>query len=106
MATERELHGGHCAQVTDGSVYEGILHAAQPSGKEISIVLKQARTVRAAANQPNAPEPAPRRKLVTISNGELVQMLAKDVRLGAEDVGYSQAATFSTDLEISRGRGG
>ena len=45
-------------------------------------------------------------KELIIKSSDLVSLSAKDVRMGADDIGGPIEDTFSTDTAISRGRGG
>lgn len=45
-------------------------------------------------------------KELIIRSADLVSLLAKDVRMGADDLSGPSEDSFSTDTAISRGRGG
>lgn len=98
-------------QVKSGLVYEGIFHTADLDSKDVSIVLKMAKTVKDPSLEEGAWAPAakPVPSLVIYST-DLVQVIATDVRMGAADVGpvggADDAGGFGTDAAISRGRGG
>ena len=110
-------------QVKSGEVWEGIFHALRPAGADFDVLLRWAKPVPAAGGrtpdswddapahgqaaadwQPVRPQP-----LFTIAAGELVQISASDVRMGAADVGaaggWDDAGGFGTDAAISRARG-
>ena len=97
------------AQVKSGVVYEGIFHTADLDSKDVSIVLKMARTVVDPAAEEGAWAPQKPVPSLVVYATDLVQVMATDVRMGAADVGpvgSDDAGGFGTDAAISRGRGG
>lgn len=96
-------------QLTDGTVYEGIFHTMKVDGKDAHVVLKYAKVVKdptitaeglqAIAKKPEATK--------VIHSDDIAGVVAKDVRMAAEDLGSEQYDVgFETDATISRGRGG
>ena len=89
-------------------VYEGIFHTLKLDEGDAHVVLKYARVVRdpsltaedfqAAADKPEATK--------VVYSRDLASILARDVRLSAEDLGAEDDGAFATDSAISRGRGG
>jgi hypothetical protein len=92
-------------QVSDGTVYEGIVHSLAPDGEGSSVVLHWAKPLRG----PAAATQAPPVKLLTIPATDLVQLIVRDIDLTPEGLSGQSAngaKSFETDSEISRGRGG
>jgi hypothetical protein len=86
-----------------GVVYEGIFHTGMSDAKGMHAILKYARIVR----DPNAKLDALAEKpksVFVLDPQDLVQLVAKDVRMNAEDLAPGEE--FETDAAISRGRGG
>ncbi|KAK9811701.1 hypothetical protein WJX72_008616 [[Myrmecia] bisecta] len=96
-------------QVKSGAVYEGIFHALHPENKDLNVVLKEAKLIRDSAKGDGSAI-GQRHKVLIVYSADLVQLVAKDIRMSAEDVGPVGGADdereFSTDAAISRGRGG
>ncbi len=92
-----------------GIVYEGIFTAIHVEGSELSVVLKYSKPIRGldakAERDALAEKPA---LMQTISSEDVVQIYAKDVKLGADDLSSAiekAEGGFETDSSISRGRG-
>ena len=104
----------HLTQTTNGSTYEGVLHAATPSPAGLSVDLRCVRTLTVAGGKPSrGPADPAVRPVPTLSlpAGDVAAIDAADVRLGAEDVGAYKpgagaAGEFGTDAEIGAGLGG
>lgn len=94
-------------QLTDGVVYEGVFNTLKVHGKGFHVVLKYAKVVKdptltADGLQALAQKPEP---IKTLPASSVVSVFAKDVKMGADDLGPEQD-DFETDSTISRGRGG
>ena len=94
------------AQGPGGKVYEGIFSAIDRG----TITLRMGREVvngRGGGPERRAERPS---EFLLIAFDEWVEVLCKDVRMRAADVGpvgaYPEAGDFATDADISRGRGG
>lgn len=103
----------HVLQTRDGAQYEGVFHAAVLEGAQPGLSLRMARCVggQPAAETPPEPGlPAGWHRSLKLPLGEVVQLTASDVRLGADDLSglaaNDELAGFGTDAAISRGRGG
>ena len=95
-------------QVKNGSVYAGIFSAASTSTKDLDIVLSFAR-LKEGDTASNTAASQGAVKTLKFLYSDLVQVLAKDVPLGADDLGptgLKDSDAFSTDSEISRKRAG
>ncbi|GIL60624.1 hypothetical protein Vafri_15158 [Volvox africanus] len=96
-------------QVLSGLVYEGVFGSLQNDSTGVFFILKYAKIIKdpkaAADRTALAEKPVPN---LTIPAAELVQLLAKDVRLSPEDLTGADRGEvgFETDAAISRGRGG
>ena len=93
-------------QVKSGAEYSGILHATNPSNKDLDVVLKYARLLK---THPPSSEPTSQGPTTTLKilSGDVVQIRADDVALGADDLASASkrdSEAFSTDAEISGGR--
>lgn len=94
----------------DGVVYEGVFHTLKVGGGARHVVLRYAKVVRdptltADGLQELATRPE---DVKVVMSADLAGIVAKDVRLAAEDLGseaYGEVG-FETDAAISRGRGG
>ena len=90
-------------QLKDGSVYEGVFSSIDSD----SVLLRMARLVRDSTGQ--APRSTLSEPTKAIAMNTWVEINAKDVRMGAGDVGPfgagDDAGGFGTDAAISRGRG-
>lgn len=97
-------------QTLDGVVYEGVFHCMKLAGGERHVVLRYAKIVRdptitAEGLQELAQRPE---ETKVVMSAQLAAVVAKDVRMSAEDLGseaYGDVG-FETDAAISRGRGG
>lgn len=105
--------GARVAQVRDGVAYEGVFHGAALDGPDPGLTLRMARVVEGKPAADAVPEPglpAGWHRSLKLPLGDVVQLTASDVRLGAEDLGGMVAnddlVGFGTDAAISRGRGG
>ena len=100
-----------CVQLVDGTSYEGIFHTMKVDGMDAHVVLKYAKVLRdpsitteglqAIAKKPEL--------IKVIHSDDIAGLVAKDVRMAAEDLGSEQqwdVGGFETDAAISRGRGG
>jgi len=98
-------------QVKNGAIYEGIFHTMHFVNNEVDVVLKYAKLVRdpnakvASEKDALAEKPA---KTLKVPSSELVQIIAKDVRVTPEDLSGADKSEygFETDASIGRGRGG
>lgn len=92
-----------------GVVYEGIFHTMKVDGSDVHVILKYAKVIRdprLTTDDLQATAEKPELTKVFYS-ADLASILAKDVRLNAEDLGVEDAdGAFATDSAISRGRGG
>ena len=97
-------------QVKGGKVYEGIFHAIEVETEgQLGIILKMATTIALEGGKPLdmkglavKPEPT-----LLIRGEDLVRLAAKNVRMGAADVGPdADDMGFGTDSAISKSRGG
>ena len=90
-------------QLNNGSTYEGVWHSIDSN----KLVLRMARLVSTSAGK--APRSTMPERTKEFPMGEWVSINAKDVRMGASDVGIQGASDdaggFGTDAAISRGRG-
>ncbi len=98
-------------QVKSGIVYEGIFHTWNvENNKELHVVLSYAKIVKDPNSKPSDRQAAAERpvKRLVIHDKDLVQIVAKDVRMNPEDLGPVDRGIdgFETDSAISRGRGG
>jgi hypothetical protein len=109
-------HCEHCivvhmflVQLTDGTVYEGIFHTMKVDGKDAHVVLKYAKVVKDPTITAEGLQAIAKKPEVTkvIHSDDIAGVVAKDVRMAAEDLGSEQYDVgFETDATISRGRGG
>ncbi|KAK9807303.1 hypothetical protein WJX73_010714 [Symbiochloris irregularis] len=93
-------------QVKNGAEYSGILHATNPSNKDLDVVLKHAKLVKKDLASSAMPSQGSIPTLKILS-GDVVQLTAEDVALGADDlasVNKRDAEAFSTDAELGGGR--
>lgn len=90
-------------QTKNGVVYEGIFNIAPVSDKGMSVVLKYARVVKDPNTKLDSMAERPKATWI-ISADDMVQLVAKDVRMNPEDLAPED--DFETDANISRGRGG
>lgn len=72
-------------------------------GEQPSITLRYAKTIKDTSSDKNAMAERPIDEKV-FALRDVVQILAREVRMAAEDVG--PADSFETDAAIGRGRGG
>jgi hypothetical protein len=86
-------------------VYEGVFSAIDSDG----LTLRMGKVVANPAGDSNWVSGRPEVRVV-IPHSEWVEVVCKDVRMGAADVGpvglQDDAGGFGTDSAISRGRGG
>lgn len=88
-------------------MYQGIFCTAHLENSELHVVLQMAKLIKDTNQQPVEGTAARRPiKELIIKSSDLVSLSAKDVRMGADDIGGPIEDTFSTDTAISRGRGG
>ena len=93
-------------------MYEGVFSGATLDGSQPGFTLSMARVISGHA-PPATPEPGlppSWRRTLKLPLGEVIQITAANVRLGADDLGGLNAGDdptgFGTDASITRGRGG
>lgn len=99
-------------QLRNHRTYEGILSTMMCEGSKPCVMLKYAKLLHdpSTASNPQAASKALAEKpqmLLTVQLADLVQLVAKDMRLNPSDLAATeQTDFFETDAAISRGRGG
>lgn len=97
-------------QLVDGTTYEGIFHTMKVEGKDAHMVLKYAKVIKDPSITAEGLQAIAKKPEVTkvIHSDDIAGLVAKDVRMAAEDLGPEQwdVGGFETDAAISRGRGG
>lgn len=97
-------------QVKNGAVYSGIFHAVQVENKDVNVVLKMAKAISQPDKQGQQNEVLERRtKTLIVYSSDLVQVVAKDIRMvsGVDEGGHLlEDSDLLTDTAISAGRGG
>lgn len=101
---------GAVLQLKNGAVVEGIFHTLKIDPKDVNVVLKWARTIRDPNSGNNDRHEAAEKPCSskTIYGSDLVQIIAKDIKMNPEDLGSvtDDHGGLETDAAISRGRGG